>query len=223
MLSEIEKKKTITQIVVQKKRKDRCSIFLDGEFEIGLHQDVVVKFGLKKGDVLSDEQLNEIILAEERKKAFERAIRILSYRDRSEKEMRDKLSEAKYDDAIIEFVIAELKRLNLINDKNFAQLFARTKMANKPMGKFLLKRELLQKGLSEEIIEGVIEKIYQEKDEYQIAFEIAARRKRQYKNIDEKKAKKKISDLLARRGFSWDVISHVLEHWQDLDYESKEE
>ncbi len=216
------RERIITKIVVQKKRKNRCSIFLDDEFEFGLHQDVVLKFGLKKGDVLTDEQIEKIIFAEEKKKAFDRAVRILSHRDRSEKEMRKKLLDAGFDEKIVNLVIADLQRLGLINDKNFAGLFARTKMATKPMGSFLLKRELQQKGIAEEIIENTIAEIYQDKDEYQIALEIAFKKKRQFRNLEETKAKKKISDLLARRGFNWDVISHVLENWQELDNEISE-
>jgi len=216
------KERTITQIVVQKKRKNRCSIFLDGEFGFGLHQDVVLKFALKKGDVLTDEKIEKIIFAEEKKKAFDRAVKILSHRDRSEHEMRSRLLDAGYEEKIVELVMSDLQRLGLIDDKKFARLFARTKMMTKPMGSFLLKRELKQKGIAEEIIENTIYEIYQKKDEYKVAQQIANKKKRQLTKIDEAKAKKKVSDLLARRGFSWDIVSQVLEHWQEMDEEISE-
>ncbi|NOZ63106.1 MAG: hypothetical protein GXO74_15755 [Calditrichaeota bacterium] len=216
------KERTVTQIVVQKKRKNRCSIFLDGEFGFGLHQDVVFKFGLKKGDVLDDEQIEKIIFAEEKKKAFDRAIKILSHRDRSEYEMRRRLLDVGYEEKIVELVMSDLQRLGLIDDKKFARLFARTKMATKPMGKFLLKRELKQKGIAEELIEKTIAEIYREKDEFQVALQLANKKKRQFKSLEEAKAKKKVSDFLARRGFSWDVVSYVLEHWQEIDEEISE-
>ncbi|OQX85357.1 hypothetical protein B6D60_07890 [candidate division KSB1 bacterium 4484_87] len=216
------KERTITQIVVQKKRKNRCSIFLDGEFGFGLHQDVVFKFGLKKGDVLDDGQIKKIIFAEEKKKAFDRAIKILSHRDRSEHEMRNRLLDAGYEEMIVELVVTDLLRLGLIDDEKFSRLFARTKMMTKPMGSFLLKRELKQKGIAEEIVEKTIDEIYRENNEYEVAQKIAKKKKRQLTKIEEAKAKKKVSDLLARRGFSWDIISHVLEHWQELDEEIAE-
>ena len=52
--------KTITQITVQKKRKNRCSIFLDDEYAFGLDQDIVLQFGLKKGDQLAEQQIEKI-------------------------------------------------------------------------------------------------------------------------------------------------------------------
>ncbi len=61
--------KTITQIIFQKKNKNRCSIYLDEEFGFGLHLDVALKFGLKKGDILTDEQIEDILFAENKKRA----------------------------------------------------------------------------------------------------------------------------------------------------------
>jgi len=209
--------KTITQIIFQKRNKNRCSIYLDEEFGFGLHLDVVLKFGLKKGDILTDEQIEEILFAEDKKKAFERALRILSYRDRSEKEMRTKLSKAGYDEKIINLVVKELKRLQLIDEEKFARNYAKTKMVTRPAGEFLLKRELKHKGISDEIIEETLKEIYQEKDQSQVAVELAKKKKLQLKNVDVKKAKKRMSDFLMRRGFNWEIVSEIIEQWDNLD------
>lgn len=209
--------KTITQIVVQKKRKNRCSIFINDEFAFGLHQDVVLKFGLKKGDTLDEHQIEEILLSEERKSAKDRALKFLSYRDRSEKEIKTKLKDIGYEDDIIDWVIAELKRLKFIDDERFAQSYAQTQMITRPMGEYYLRRELKKKGLNAELIEQTVEKVYDERDQFSVALELAQQRKKRYRNIEEIKAKKRISDFLLRRGFSWDVVSHVLEQWDDLE------
>ncbi len=211
--------KKITQIVVQKKRKNRCSIFLDDEFGFGLHQDVVFKYGLKKGDSLTDEQIEEILYSEEKKKAKERALNFLSHRDRSEKEMRTKLKDIGFDEKIYEWVIDDLKRIKLIDDEKVALHFANTKMITRPMGEFLLKRELNQKGISNELIEQTVEQVYRERDQLTIAVELACQRKRQLKNIEEAKAKKRVSDLLMRRGFNWDIVSQILEQWDEIGVE----
>ena len=209
--------KTITQIAVQKKRKNRCSIFLDDEFAFGLDQDVVLKFGLKKGDALDKKQIEEILLSEERKSAKDRALKFLSYRDRSEKEILTKLKDVGYDESIIEWVIADLKRLKFIDDKRFAYSFAQTQMITRPMGEFFLKRELKQKGVATELIEQTIEKVYQEKDQLTVAMELGEQRKKRFKNLDELKVKKRVSDFLLRRGFSWDIVSYILENWNELE------
>jgi regulatory protein len=209
--------KTITQITVQKKRKNRCSIFLDDEFTFGLDQDIVLQFGLKKGDQLTEQQIEKILLNEERKKAKDRALNFLSYRDRSEKEIQTKLKDVGYDEQIIDWVLKELKRLKFLDDKRFAQSYAQTQMITRPMGEYFLKRELKQKGIDSELIEQTVEKIYEEKDQFSVAIELAQQRKKRYQNIDDMKMKKRVSDFLLRRGFGWDVVSEVLEHWGDLE------
>ena len=209
--------KTITQIAVQKKRKNRCSIFLNDEFAFGLDQDVVLRFGLKKGDILDDKRIEEILLSEERKSAKDRALKFLSYRDRSEKEILTKLKDVGYDESVIKWIINDLKRLKFIDDKRFASSFAQTQMITRPMGEFFLKRELKQKGVATELIEQTIEKVYQEKDQLTVATELAEQRKKRFKNLDELKVKKRVSDFLLRRGFSWDIVSHILENWNELE------
>jgi len=211
--------KTITQIVVQQKRKNRCSIYLDDEFGFGLHQDVVFQFGLKKGDSLTENQVEEILYSEEKKKAKERAINFLSYRDRSEKEMRTKLKQVGFEEKIIDLVVEDLKRLKLIDDEKFALTFARNKLITRPMGEYLIKQELVQKGISKDLIEQTIEEIYEKKDQLNIALELAHKRKKLVTNLDELKAKKRVSDFLLRRGFNWGIVSQVIEQWDDINVE----
>lgn len=215
--SAIAMSKTITQIAAQQKRKNRCSIFLDNEFAFGLDQEVVLQFGLKKGDILTDQQIDQLLLNEEKKRAKDRALNFLSYRDRSEKEIRTKLRDVGYDENIIEWVIGELKRLKFLDDERFAQSFAQTQMITRPVGEYFLKRELKQKGVAEELIEQTIEKTYGEKDQFSVALELAQQRKKRYIGIDEVKAKKRVSDFLLRRGFSWDVVAEVMERWEELE------
>jgi regulatory protein len=212
--------KKITQIAFQQKRKNRCSIFLDDEFAFGLDQDIVLQFGLKKGDQLTEQQIEEILLNEEKKKARDRALNFLSYRDRSEKEIRTKLKDVGYDENIIDWVIGELKRLKFLDDERFAQSYVQTQMITRPVGEYFLKRELKQKGVDEELIEQTVEKAYEEKDQFSVALELAQQRKKRYKNIDEMKAKKRVSDFLLRRGFSWDVVSEVMEQWDVVNSEN---
>ena len=211
--------KTITQIQVQKKRKNRCSIFLDEEYAFGLDQEIIFQYGLKKGDVLSDQQIEAIIINEEKKRAKDRALNFLSYRDRSEKEIRTKLKNVGYEENIIDWVIGELKRLKFLDDQRFAQSYAQTQMITRPVGEYFLKRELKQKGVAEELIEQTVEKAYEEKDQFSVALELAQQRKRRYKDIDEMKARKRVSDFLLRRGFSWDVVAEVMERWDAIGSE----
>ena len=201
----------VTKIEIQKKRKNRCNIYLDEEFAFGLDQDILLKFDLYKGRELSDTDIENILDAEEKKNAKDRAIKFLSHRDRSEREIVDKLKQIGFNREVIEWTLSELKRMKFIDDKKFAVSFANTKMISKPVGEFLLRRELASKGIDEENIEQAVEKAYNEKDQETIAFELAQSRMKRYRNLEAAKAKKRISDFLLRRGFNWDITSSVIE------------
>ncbi|MBN2008677.1 RecX family transcriptional regulator [candidate division KSB1 bacterium] len=201
----------ITRLEVQQKRKNRCSVYIDDEFAFGIAIDLVVQFGLKKGTSLSATDIKTILLEESKRNAKDRAIRFLSFRDRSEKEIRDKLKTLKIDAAVIDWVMDELKRLKLVDDGRFATAFAKGKMASKPMGEYLLRREMSAKGLSDKYIETAIEQINQEHDPYKLAMQLAEKQLKKQGHVDAVKAKKRVSDFLLRRGFNWDIIHDVLD------------
>lgn len=206
----------ITSLQVQAKRKDRFSVFLDGEFAFGIHQDVLIKSGIAKGDELSSEQIEEILRLEERRAAKEKAMRLLAVRPRSTKEIVDRLRQAKFSQAVIDWVIPELERVGLLNDFEFAKMFARSRMITRPVGEFLLRRELKQKGLSEEQIEAGVEEAYAETSEVQVAGTLAAKRKKRYLELEEMKAKKRLSDFLIRRGFNWEIVKDIIGNWENF-------
>ncbi len=206
----------VTDIQVQVKRNNRYSVFLDDEFAFGLDQDVLIKSGIARGDELSTEQINKILELEEKKKAKDKAIRLLAVRARSKKEIHDRLQQAKYSEQVIGWVVSELERLQLLNDSEFAVMFARNRMVTKPVGEFLLKQELKAKGLSEEDIQKGAQAAYVEIPEADYARELAVKTKRKYRNLDEIKARHKTNDFLLRRGFSWDIVNDIMDNWETL-------
>ena len=207
----------ITDIKLQEKRKDRFSVFLDDEFAFGLHQDVLLKSGIAKGDTLTQENIETIIKMGLARAEKEKALRLLAHRARSRKELGDRLRQAGFSDELIDATIADMKRLGLVNDAEFALMFARNRMITKPVGEFLLRRELQQKGIGEADIVRAVAEAYKEKNEYQFAKELAAKNKKKQIRIDEVKARKRVSNFLMSRGFHWDLVKDVLEQWEHLD------
>ncbi|OGB99905.1 hypothetical protein A2V82_01420 [candidate division KSB1 bacterium RBG_16_48_16] len=208
--------KKITSIEIQAKNKDRVNVFLDDEFAFGLYQDVLLKAGIGKGDELSPERIEQILLMENRKKAMNKAYRLLAYRARSKKELSDRLSRDGYEAPIINEVMAELERLELVNDRIFAIQYARTRMISRPVGALMLQRELAGKGIPPESIQIGIEEAFKEKSEREVAVMLARKKKDSLKNVEELKARKRISDFLIRRGFHWDIINDILENWNSI-------
>jgi len=200
----------ITQIETQKHHSGRVNIYLDGSFAFGLDKETVLRHHLHKGDELTESTIDDILLVEERTKAKEKALALLSYRARSIKELEDKLKDKHFSERTVKRVVDDFSRVGLLDDSKYASSFAQTKMIQKPMGKRLLKQELFSRGISDSIAERTIEEVYSGKDEIEIARELVRRRIR-YKKIGDKKIKKRLASFLFRRGFDWNIIENVLQ------------
>lgn len=206
----------ITNIQIQGKRKDRYSIFINEKFAFGLYQDVLIQSGIAQGDILSQEQINSLKELENKRAAKEKAMRLLAVRARSIKEISDRLSQAGFSKNIVNKTIKDLKKLKLLDDLEFAKMFARSRMITKPEGRYLLHHELEQKGLSDLEIEEALAAAYEEKSEYDVAMELAKKSKKKYIKLDLEKAKKRVTDFLARRGFHWELVNDIIENWDYL-------
>jgi regulatory protein len=208
--------KTVTAIEIQKGRKNRVSVFLDEVFAFGLDQDVLVRSGIAKGDRLTPERIQQVLDLEERHRAKMKAVRLLSVRNRSRKELQDRLRQAKFAESVIDYALSEMERLKLIDDAEFARSYGQNRMVTHPVSKRMLERELKFKGLAEDEIQQGVDRAYESQDESQVARQLAGKRKKSVSHLDENKAKKRVYDFLLRRGFSWDVISDILDKWDQL-------
>ena len=68
----------ITQISTQSKNKERCNVFVDEEFAIGVSLETVMKFRLKVGMEITKEKLLEITLDAEKTDAMNKAVGYVS-------------------------------------------------------------------------------------------------------------------------------------------------
>ncbi len=209
-------RRTVTAIEVQKRDANRISVFLDGEFAFGLHQDVLLECGIARGDQLTAEQVEAILALEERRRAKEKALRLLAVRSRSRKELHDRLKQARFSTAAVEAALAEMERLGFLDDADFARMWGRNRTATRPAGAFMLRQELRQKGLADAEIEQGLQAAFQDQSEAEVARALASRRKQSLATLPEEKARKRLQDFLLRRGFGWDVVSALIDEWESL-------
>jgi len=201
---------TITGIEIQKRHPNRRSIFIDGAFRFGLDEEIVFKYGLKVGQALDEGQIEALLSGEEVKKAKAYALNLLSYRDRSCRELGDRLKDKGYAADIIDQVIASLRDARLLVDERYAFQWGRERLRSRPMGARLLKGELQKKGLPLDLIERAIEHLYAEQDEEQLAATALAHRRGRYEGLDPTQARRKMAAFLLRRGFPWEVVQEVV-------------
>ncbi|MGA2623244.1 MAG: RecX family transcriptional regulator [Bacteroidota bacterium] len=204
----------VTNIERQKRRPKRVNVYIDGEFAVGLHEDVLFKFGLRKGDNVDRETLVSIESAEESHFAKEKALRFIGYRSRSEKELRSKLREKQFHPQVIEDTVRYLRENRFLDDEAFARSFVKDALLRKPTGRLLLRRQLRLKGIDTGIIEEVLDELVPQHDEDTLAIEAASTLLKRFrasrKKIDREKQRARLASLLARRGFGWPTIHAVL-------------
>lgn len=140
-------------------------------------------------------------------KAYTRALKLLSYRPRSEKEIRDRLMKKEFDSMIIDQVIDKLKADKLLNDREFADWWAEQRQEFRGKSKYVIKRELAEKGVENEIADMAVSKA---KDDYETAKAFLERKSRLFERYTGEEYTKKVAGFLQRKGYSWGIISKIL-------------
>lgn len=197
--------RTITAIIVQKRNPNRVNIELDGEFAFGL--DRMVAAWLRVGQQLSEERINQLRYQDSIEKALVRAIRLLSYRARSEAEIRDRLRKAEMEEAVIDQVLLKLRDSELINDEGFSKEWIENRSTFRPRSRRLLQMELRQKGIPQEVIKKTLDEVVQ--DDVTLALQAARKQAHRWTGLDEAEFRKKLTGFLGRRGFSYGAIAAV--------------
>jgi len=141
-------------------------------------------------------------------KALSYANRLLSIRQRSERELRNRLFEKRFSSDTVNSIIEELKNRKLVDDLKFARLWIQSRMDLNPKGNMLLKKELRDKGISSSIIERSLSE--REETEVGLASTVAEKKLASLKGLPKEKVRKKLFDYLARRGFNFSVIEEIL-------------
>jgi len=205
----------ITAVEVQAKRRNRVNVYLDRAFAFGLTNLVAEQAGLRPGLFLSDEQIQRLLSAEAMQQALDTALAFLSYRPRSESEVRRNLSSKKIPEPLIDEVLARLRASGLIDDAAFARYWAENRETFSPRGQRLLKAELRQKGISPDTIAETLEA--SEVDELSGAYRVAEKKARSLRNLDKRTFWQRLSAHLARRGFDYEVIHEVVSRlWREM-------
>jgi regulatory protein len=202
----------ITDLQPQKHDPQRFNVYLDGEFGFGIAR--VIAPWLKVGLDLTPAQVEELKREDAGEKAYQRALHYLSYRERSEQEVRENLEKHEVPQEIIEDTLERLRDQSLVNDDSFAETWVENRKAFHPRGKRALAVELRRKGVSREVIDRALEDV----DEYAMAEKVAAKKIRRLRNLEWPDFRKKMYGYLSRRGFNYSVSRDVVQSsWEKLE------
>lgn len=145
---------------------------------------------------------------------YNKALKFLSYRPRSEKEIKDNLKKKRVTDSTIDLIIKKLREQKFLNDKEFARWWIEQRTLVKPTGKRLIKIELKRKGVDKELIDEVFDNAGDLiQDELESARRLVERKINKYKGLERQKVYQRLGGFLSRRGFDYDTIKKAIDEF----------
>ena len=195
--------RTITEIKVQKRDKNKVNLSLDGEFFGVLSLETAVKNGLKKGSILDEKVLERIVIESNKKIAYEKAINYVSKHFKSQREVERYLYEKEYNSEVVFYVIKKMREYGFIDDEKFCESFIAHHKQKDGYNK--IKEQLKIKGIDEKIILSCLEE-----QEGQLDLIIACKEKYMRNKEETKENYAKLYRYLVGKGFKIDEILKVL-------------
>ncbi len=194
----------ITSISVQSKNKNRCNIYVDGEFFSGVSMETVYKSRLKVGLEIDEVSLKNILYDNERLEALNKAVDYLSKALKTKKQVKDYLLKKGYEEDVVWQVIDKLKEYNYINDCEYSKRYIES--VSKNQGKKLIEYKLMMKGVKKQDIETIFDDC--EIDLKESAKDVAEKYLKNKEFTKENKAK--AYRYLIGRGFSYEEANYAL-------------
>ncbi len=144
------------------------------------------------------------------------ALYLLGRRGRTRYELRSKLFEKDYPAEEIDATLDKLIKMKLLDDRQYAELYARDKVGIYRRGRYRIGLELLRKGVAKDVIDEALLTL-EEQDELDAAKSLLRGKRRAWAELHERKRFERAMALLGRRGFSGKVIKQAIS-----DFETKE-
>jgi len=192
----------ITKIVSQSSNVTRVNVFVDDKFLTGIDKFTWISHNLKIGSEISNKLCEELKKQDINGKAYDKVLKLLSYRPQSIFEIRQKLK-TKFDPETIAQAIARLKKEGWLDDQKFAEHWVKERSQTRLRSINHLKAELISKGIAENIIRETLSSPDLADQELETATRLAAK-------FQHSKTPEQLKAYLSRKGFSYSVISKAL-------------
>ena len=193
-------------------RKKQVNVFVDGLFAFAVSDELAITNRLVVGRDLSLDQIEELKEANLFQKCIDAAVRYLSYRPRSEREVRQRLRRRGFEAPVVDEVVLKLKERWLIDDAAFCEFWRNNRLSFNPRSAKLVKLELRKKGVSAETANRAVENMDDENSVYQAGLKKA----RRLSATDYDSFRGSLYGYLRRRGFDYGSVKRAVERlWQE--------
>ncbi|MGK7371205.1 MAG: regulatory protein RecX [Candidatus Halalkalibacterium sp. M3_1C_030] len=207
----------ITSISVQKKNKERYSIYVQEGFLVGVSESTLIDLKLSKGLEVTPQLFSKIQREEGRFAVKSYLMKLLGRRDHARKELLTKARKKDYPDEVVIDILDELEEKGYINEESFAEKFTADKFKLNQWGPSKIKAHLYKKGIAKHIIEKTISNYFEDLELKETYKNLVLKRKRRFLKEDNPlKRKKKVFDYLNRKGFKPDSIFKHIDELMDM-------
>lgn len=184
----------------------KLNIYADDIFIMNVSSSVWYSSGYSDGDEIDDDGIEEFKRMVGGRLAYAGAVRILTLRAHSEKELRDKLSK-KYPPESCDFAVERCRELGFVDDEDFAERYASELYEKKHYGVDRIRKELMIKGVNRELIDEAVGGL--DIDEISCIIDIIEKK---YKNcLSDKKGLRRVYAGCQRLGYSYSQIRKAIE------------
>lgn len=197
----------ITNIEQSRKNKNIYYVYVDHEYNFSIRQDDLYRLNIHVDKEITKDKINYIKNEVNRSYAKSKALKYVLNHKRTEKEVVNKLENEGIECDIIDEVIKELKQKEYINDKLYVEKYIKKRLTFNPKSINLIKKELLKKGISMEVVEFIFGEF--EIDEHKTIEKLISKKFKQLDFEDSKKMNKVYTYLLYR-GFNITTINEVI-------------
>jgi regulatory protein len=198
-------KRRVTALRVRKRNKKLVNVHLDGEQAFALT--AIQAARLHVGQTLTAEEIAALRAGDEAERAYERALSLLSYRPRSESEVRGRLRRKQVEAEAIDSAVERLKRAGLLDDLEFARYWIENRLRFRPRGARALRHELRARGVPHPVISEALEGY----DEQAAAEKAALDGARRLAHLDPQGFRRRLGAYLARRGFNYAIVKPLVQ------------
>lgn len=204
--------KIITALKQQKNNPNRVNVFLDGQFGFAVYK--ILAVNLKIDQVISENSIEKLLQDDLKEDCYQKALKFIAFKPRSRQEVIIRLKKYDFNDETISSVIEELVEKKYINDLDFAQNWVENRTTIKPRSNKLIKWELRNKKISDEIIEKISDEMPTDEELVIVAAEKYSKR---LSGCEKDVFFRRLAGYLMRRGFPFSIVNPVVNKtWEDL-------
>jgi regulatory protein len=169
----------------------------------------MIKYRMITGSSFEKADLEDIVAADERQRAYVEGLRYLERKPRTAQEMARRLREKEIGETVIAEVLVRLQEERLLDDPLYAKQWAEQRITNQRKGKMWIRQELREKGIDKSLITEALDQITPEQ-ELESALQ-TGRKKWNMIRGDVNDKRRKTGAFLMRRGFSGEMVRQVIQ------------